>query len=80
MTIKHTYYECKCNGEFCQFCAGGLGWCTVCDGFEGELGTHCPGQKMTKDEKYNIYKLGADYRDNEWHHSGGPMDHRSTKA
>lgn len=43
----HVWYECKksCNG--CQFCCGGLSLCLVCNGFEGQLLSDCPGVKMS---------------------------------
>jgi hypothetical protein len=58
MKFEHTYYRCapECNG--CQFCDGGLGWCTVCGAFEGELLTHCPGHKLS------VETLAACYRGN----------------
>ena len=77
---EHTWYECPphCEKHFCLFCKGGLGLCTVCNGFEGELPTECPGREMTKTEKDAIYTQGHDFRDGEWHTSGGPMDRRTT--
>lgn len=64
---KHTFYECTCNHVGCQFCDGGLGWCTVCDGFEGTLPTECPGRKITEEEAAKIYKWKSlDFINGEW--------------
>lgn len=52
----HTWYVCKSGCEGCQFCNGGLGWCTVCDAFEGELLAECPGRKLSHDAREACYK------------------------
>jgi len=63
----HVWHVCDCGKTGCQFCDGGLGFCTVCKGFEGTLTTHCCGRPLTKKEEYKIYSLGQlDYRDGEW--------------
>lgn len=41
--FPHTWHECAPGCDGCQFCHGGLGWCTVCGGFEGQLLPDCPG-------------------------------------
>jgi hypothetical protein len=55
---RHVWHKCSpgCNG--CQFCEGGLGWCTVCGAFEGQLLTTCPGYRL------NEATLDACYRGN----------------
>jgi hypothetical protein len=64
---KHTFYQCKCNKFGCQFCDGGLGLCTVCDGAEGTLTTECPGRKITKEEAAKIYNWKSlDFKDGQW--------------
>ena len=67
---KHTWYKCSGGHEYpgnCQFCDGGLGACTVCDGFEGTLTTECPGRKITPKEEDAIYKQGTlDFIFGEW--------------
>lgn len=45
--LQHVWHKCK-NPE-CQCCEGGLGWCIVCDAFEGSLLTYCPGFKLNQD-------------------------------
>jgi hypothetical protein len=32
-----------------MFCDGGLGWCVVCGGFEGQLLSTCPGHKLNEE-------------------------------
>lgn len=64
---KHKYFECKCGKLGCQFCSGGLAFCTVCGGAEGTLTTECCGRKITKEEEDRIYKQGdLDFRDGKW--------------
>jgi hypothetical protein len=64
---KHTYYECKCNKPYCQFCDGGLGLCTSCNGFEGTLTTECCGRRITEEEERLIYNERVlDYVGGKW--------------
>lgn len=67
--MKHTWYEChgKHESPGCMFCDGGLGACTVCNGFEGTLTTDCCGRKMTEDEERRVYKEGTlDFQNGAW--------------
>lgn len=66
MKTKHTWFDCKCNRSGCMFCDGGLGHCTVCDGFEGTLPSSCPGARMTQEQQDRIYAGTLDYRDGQW--------------
>ena len=66
MEMKHTFYKCKCNQAYCQFCDGGLAHCTVCNGFEGTLPTECPGKKMTEQQEDDVWKADLDFRNGEW--------------
>jgi hypothetical protein len=59
---NHTWYDCKCHRQFCQFCDGGLATCTVCLGFEGSLPTDCPGAKMTQVQQDLVYEGNLDFR------------------
>jgi len=45
--MEHVWHKCK--NEHCQVCEGGLGWCIVCNAFEGQLLTHCPGFRLNED-------------------------------
>lgn len=67
-THGHVWFKCppNCENLYCQFCEGGLGLCTVCDGFEGQLPTQCPGEKMTEAQKERVYGCLVDYRDGAW--------------
>ena len=38
----------------------------MCDGFEGQLPTQCPGEKMTEAQKERVYGCLVDYRDGAW--------------
>jgi len=67
--VNHTRYVCdKVDCHPCQFCEGGLFWCTVCNGFEGTLTTDCSGRNNTEVEHDAIYKTKTlDYRaDHGW--------------
>lgn len=61
--MSHTWFVCKCHETGCMFCDGGLGHCTVCDGFEGTLPTDCPGEKMDGALQGCIYNGETDYRE-----------------
>ena len=52
----HVFFECKCNETGCQFCDGGLGYCTVCGGAEGSLLPHCPGVQLTAEQHDKNYR------------------------
>jgi hypothetical protein len=63
----HKFYECTCNEVGCRFCDGGLGLCTVCNGFEGTLTKECCGRRITEKEEHRIYDVGdLDYKDGVW--------------
>lgn len=65
---KHVWYKCSQNCTGCQFCNGGLGYCTVCHGFEGTLTTECCGRKITEEEEDKIYKQGTlDFNNGRWY-------------
>ena len=72
--MEHTWYKCPGNHEdggwTCQFCAGDLGLCTKCNGFEGTLPTDCPGHKMTEQLEQAVYKDELDYREDRGWHDG----------
>lgn len=62
--MKHTEYKCEnLEGKtyphevsgHCQFCDGGLGACTVCNGAEGTLPSDCPGVKMSQEQQDQVY-------------------------
>ncbi len=65
--MDHVWHECTCNRPGCMFCDGGLGYCTVCKGFEGTLTTECCGREITPEEEHAIYKEGIlDFVNGEW--------------
>ena len=51
----HKYFKCDCNEVHCQYCDGGLAFCTVCKGGEGSLTTECCGRPLTDEEEDRIY-------------------------
>jgi hypothetical protein len=66
--LKHTWYvhdNCNQPGT-CMWCDGGLGWCTVCGAFEGQLTTHCPGRKLTEEELEATYAEKLDFVGGLW--------------
>lgn len=58
MPLEHVWYNCPpgCDNEFCPYCVGGLGTCTVCTASEGELLPSCPGFKLTAEQKEACYR------------------------
>lgn len=66
MKQNHTWHECDCHQPGCMFCDGALGLCTVCDGFEGTLTTHCCNRQLSQEEKDEIYKGNRDFVNGGW--------------
>ncbi len=77
MGLNHTWYECppQADGKpahydtemsSCMFCDGGLGHCTVCDGFEGTLPSECPGRKVEAEHLQLVYNSTLDFKDGRW--------------
>lgn len=68
--LSHTDYVCTTvhedGGWTCQFCAGGLSACAVCNSFEGATTDHCPGDRMTADQLDAVYAGTLNYRDGAW--------------
>lgn len=48
----------------CQACS--LAWCKVCNGAEGSLPTHCPGERMEAEVEEAVYGELIDYKNGEW--------------
>jgi len=64
---EHTWHKCTCYEVTCPYCEGGLGFCTVCNGFEGTLTTECCGRRITKEEERKIYEEHSlDFKNGEW--------------
>jgi hypothetical protein len=66
--MKHTEYKCKqpCTTLHCNYCEGGLFFCTVCKCAEGTLASECPGEKVDSDKEELIYDGKLDYRGGKW--------------
>lgn len=66
----HVEYVCtqehNDGGVGCQFCEGGLFACTTCGAFEGATPDHCPGEKMTPEQRDAVYAGDLNYRDGQW--------------
>lgn len=54
------------QGERCAVCDGGLKICSVCNGAEGTLTTHCPQVWINGPELDEIYARRRDYKDGTW--------------
>ena len=65
---KHTYYTCPpdCDEPHCNYCLGGLAYCTVCKGAEGTLPTECPGAYMTARQEADVYAARLDFVQGDW--------------
>ena len=64
--VEHTWYKCTCGEAGCMFCDGGLGACTVCNGFEGTLTEECCGFRLDEYVLEAVYKGGLDYARGQW--------------
>lgn len=62
------HQDCEENraGRSCPICDGGLLWCIVCGGGEGELPSECPGVPMTSEQKDSVMGGEMDFRDGQW--------------
>ncbi len=68
---EHVLYLCPPGKHhedlrYCQYCDGGLAFCTVCKGGEAELPHECPGREMTEQERDDVMCRRRDYCDGEW--------------
>jgi hypothetical protein len=52
---RHEFHRCRCGRPGCMFCDGGLGLCTVCGAFEGQLLPDCPGYGLAPWERDACY-------------------------
>jgi len=69
MGTAHTLYKCPpdCNVACCNYCEGGLAYCTTCGGAEASLPTECPGVKMTDEQEEAVQAGRLDYSRGRWH-------------
>jgi hypothetical protein len=56
--MKHTIIPVGTDGE--------LAACTVCGGAEVELTIHCPGRKMTDNQKREVSRGHTNFKDGKW--------------
>ena len=54
--LQHVWFDCKCGRDGCMFCDGGLCLCTVCNAFEGQLLSSCPGYKLSEEAHDAVYE------------------------
>ena len=56
---------CTCDGAgSCTYCT--LFVCSICGGAEGDLPTHCPGVKLTEEQRQNIVDVKLDFINGKW--------------
>lgn len=64
---SHTFYKyTDCENPHCNFCVGGLAYCTVCEGAEGLLPTECPGEPMDSETENLVYNEAVDFIGGKW--------------
>ena len=51
--------------------------CSVCDSYEGNLTTDCPGVRVDRDRQQEVYETNLDYIDARGWHQGKPVKLRS---
>ncbi|MBA4219055.1 MAG: hypothetical protein C0460_17175 [Methylibium sp.] len=69
--MDHKLYQCRgCSANFCPFCMGGLKFCTVCNGAEGTLTTHCTGARLSVPQELAVKAGRLDYANGLWVHYG----------
>lgn len=66
--MSHTFYKCPpgCDKPHCQYCQGGLAFCTVCKCAEGTLPTECPGEPVSEEVQENIFNGASDFVSGQW--------------
>jgi hypothetical protein len=65
MANKHCRVLCNKQGCWdCVLCSCFL--CGVCGGFEGSLPTECPHEKMTDQQREDVYAGKLDYVNGKW--------------
>ncbi len=65
--MKHTLYKCvDCQKPHCQFCDGGLAFCTVCKGAEATLTSTCTGAPLSEDQGRLVQSGKLDFKDGKW--------------
>jgi hypothetical protein len=64
----HTLHVCSgdCASRSCNYCHGGLEYCTTCKGAEGTLPTECPGVAMTEVQSAEVYAGRLDFCGGRW--------------
>lgn len=65
MEHNFTKHE-NCHLTSCMICDGGLGLCTVCKCFEGQLATECPGFDVGNEIGDLIWKGIVDFINGDW--------------
>ena len=60
--MEHKKFHCRCNGQYCNYCAGGLFSCTECQGAEGSLTTDCPERRLTPQQQDDVYQGKIDFQ------------------
>lgn len=61
---KHKLHDC--GFETCFICKGGLAFCEVCKGGEGDLPTECPGRMMTEEQIDGVSRQQIDFVNGMW--------------
>lgn len=56
---KHKWHRCK--EPNCQVCQGGLAYCVVCGGAEGELTIDCCGRRLSEEVRHKVFYGEVDY-------------------
>lgn len=66
--LDHVLYKCPpgCRKTFCNYCDGGLAFCTVCKGGESQLPQECPGRVMTECEMRLVSVGRLDFVGGKW--------------
>jgi len=59
--LKHT----GCHVENCVICDGDIHYCTVCEGADASLSTHCIGRPLTDNEEICLTQ-GGDFKNDKW--------------
>lgn len=63
---SHVLHKCAADCAGCMYCRGGLAFCDVCKGGEGDLPTDCPSEPMEEGTRRAVLMGLADFVNGEW--------------
>ena len=70
MEHKLLEHEQGCRIKDCIICVQGVCHCTVCEGTESSLTTHCVGKRLLPNQQTMIANDALDFKNGKWVNNG----------